>query len=586
MDKSKKEDEREPSPFEGIQKNVVLHEANVFNDSVIHPDQCVGVLTRIMFLLIQGETFSSDEATKVFFSVTKLFRSQDAMLRRMVYLLIKELGRNQENVFIVINCLSKDMTSNMDLFQANAIRVLSKVIDAAMLGQMERFIKQAIVDRNSMIASAALLSGQSLFRLSPDVVKRWVNEVQDALNSSSAPMVQFHALGLLYQIKKTDRLALSKVVSVLAKKPPKSPLAHCLLIRYALQIIGSGNGPEEKALIDFLSASLHKSSSMVSYEAAKALCFLPGVTPAQVGPAVSVLQEFLNSAVPAQRFGAVRTLNAIVSKYPMYVTPCRVDLELLMTDPNRNIATLAITTLLKTGIEGSIDTLMKTISSFMSEIGDELRIVLIDAIQQLSLKFPYKYDVFLEFLSSILREEGGFVYKRTIVDAILTIMKENPEAKESGLEYLCDFIEDCEYPLLSVQILDFLGEEGPKTKTPSRYIRYIFNRVILEQPRVRSAAVSSLAKFAASVPALTDSILALMQRCLIDNDDEVRDRAVYFTELFLNDRESVVSALHKSRLLVVLSMVESWQILTYLILLWSILYSNIWQEMDHSLSHC
>jgi coatomer protein complex subunit gamma len=148
MDKTKKEDEQgnvvvyvchlcvficctEPSPFEGIQKNAVLHEANVFNESVIHPEQCVGVLTRIMFLLIQGEVFSSDEATKVFFSVTKLFRSQDAMLRRMVYLLIKELGRNQENVFIVINCLSKDMTSNMDLFQANAIRVLSKVIDVS-----------------------------------------------------------------------------------------------------------------------------------------------------------------------------------------------------------------------------------------------------------------------------------------------------------------------------------------------------------------------------------------------------------------------------------------------------------------------
>jgi coatomer protein complex subunit gamma len=87
-----------------------------------------------------------------------------------------------------------------------------------------------------------------------------------------------------------------------------------------------------------------------------------------------------------------------------------------------------------------------------------------------------------------------------------------------------------------------------RTKTPARFIRYIFNRVILEQPRVRAAAVSSLAKFASTVPTLTDSILALMQRCLIDNDDEVRDRAVYFTELFINDRESVDAALHKSEL--------------------------------------
>ena len=47
----------------------------------------------------------------------------------MVYLVIKELSRNQENVFVVINCLSKDMTGNVDMFRANAIRVYAKVID-------------------------------------------------------------------------------------------------------------------------------------------------------------------------------------------------------------------------------------------------------------------------------------------------------------------------------------------------------------------------------------------------------------------------------------------------------------------------
>jgi coatomer protein complex subunit gamma len=154
----------------------------------------------------------------------------------------------------------------------------------------------------------------------------------------------------------------------------------------------------------------------------------------------------------------------------------------------------------------------------------------------------------LEFLSSVLREEGGFTYKRTIIDSIIAVMRAHDEAKELCLEYLCDFIEDCEYPLLSVQILDFLGEEGPKTKSPSRFIRYIFNRVILEQPRVRSAAVSSLAKFAATCPSLTDSVLALMQRCLIDNDDEVRDRAVFYSELFGEDREQASAALQQRKL--------------------------------------
>ena len=66
-----------------------------------------------------------------------------------------------------------------------------------------------------------------------------------------------------------------------------------------------------------------------------------------------------------------------------------------------------------------------------------------------------------------------------------------------------------------------LGEEGPKTKEPAKYIRYIYNRVILENATVRAAAVSSLARFGAAVPALQTRIVVLLKRTLFDNDDEV-----------------------------------------------------------------
>lgn len=457
------------------------------------------------------------------------------MLRRMVYLVIKELGRNEPNVFIVINCLSKDMTSKSELFKANAIRVLSKIIEASMLGQMERFLKQGVVDRNPLVSSCSLLAGQTLFKIAPEIIKRWTNEVQEALSSKNK-MVQYHALGLLYLIRKHDRLAITKVVSALSRKPPKSPMAHCLLIRYAVMVLVASNNAD-KSLIDFLTASLHHKSAMVVFEAAKALCYLPGTNPQQVSPAIAALQELLNSAVPAQRFAAVRTLSKVVDTYPLYVTPCSVDLELLITDSNRSIATLAITTLLKTGVESSVDRLIKSITAFMSEVSDELRIVLVDAVRSLALKFPHKHDVFLEFLSSILREEGGFAYKKSIVMAFFEIMEKVPKSKEMALEYLCDFIEDCEFPMLSVQVLHLLGEEGPKMTNPSRYIRYIFNRVILESPEVRSAAVSSLSKFAAKCPSLSESVKTLLSKCLVDNDDEVRDRAVYYSSALENGSE-------------------------------------------------
>jgi len=62
------------------------------------------------------------------------------------------------------------------------------------------------------------------------VVRRWVNEVNTALSSDNQS-VQYLALALLHQIKRQDRLAVSKVVASLTRTPLRSPMAKCLLIR-------------------------------------------------------------------------------------------------------------------------------------------------------------------------------------------------------------------------------------------------------------------------------------------------------------------------------------------------------------------
>jgi coatomer protein complex subunit gamma len=84
----------------------------------------------------------------------------------------------------------------------------------------------------------------------------------------------------------------------------------------------------------------------------------------------------------------------------------------------------------------------------------------------------------------------------------------------TALAQLCEFIEDCEFTKLSVRILHLLGVEGPKSPQPSKYIRYIYNRVILENAIVRAAAVSSLAKFGINVAdnAVKRSIKVLLTR--------------------------------------------------------------------------
>jgi len=266
---------------------------------------------------------------------------------------------------------------------------------------------------------------------------------------------------------------------------------------------------------------------MVIFEAVRAIINLNQVTSRELQPAITVLQLFLSSSKPTLRFAAIRALNKVAMLHPAALNSCNIEMEGLISDHNRSIATLAITTLLKTGNESSIDRLLKQIMSFMADIQDEFKVVVVESIRSLSLKFPQKHRVLMNFLSSILREEGGFEYKKSIVDCILSIVQEIPDAKDAGLAQLSEFIEDCEFTYLSSQILHILGQQGPLTSDPSKYIRYIYNRVILENATIRASAVSALAKFGSLCPGLLPHILQLLRRCLYDNDDEVRDRAAF-----------------------------------------------------------
>uniref|UniRef100_A0A8D9BH58 Coatomer subunit gamma n=3 Tax=Cacopsylla melanoneura TaxID=428564 RepID=A0A8D9BH58_9HEMI len=547
----KEEEEGTGNPFQNLDKTAVLQEARTFNDTPVNPKKCTHILTKILYLINQGEQLGTQEATDAFFAMTKLFQSKDVILRRMVYLGIKELSNIAEDVIIVTSSLTKDMTGKEDLYRAAAIRALCSITDTTMIQAIERYMKQAIVDRNSAVSSAAVVSIFHMTKHSPDLVKRWVNEVQEALNSENV-MVQYHALGLLYHIRKSDQLAVTKLVAKLTKMNMKSPYAVCMLIRIVCKLIEDQNsasaGPGDTSppswssspLFEFLESCLRHKSETVVYEAAHAIVNLRRTSARELAPAVSVLQLFCSSPKPVLRFAAVRTLNKVAISHPSAVIACNLDLENMISDSNRSIATLAITTLLKTGSESSVDRLMKQIATFVSEISDEFKIVVVEAIRSLCLKFPRKHAVLMNFLSAMLRDEGGLEYKASIADTIITIIEENPEAKETGLAHLCEFIEDCEHTSLAVRILHLLGKEGPRAKQPSKYIRFIYNRVILENATVRAAAVTAMAQFGALCPQLLDNVQVLLARCQMDSDDEVRDRATYYHSILASQNKQLV----------------------------------------------
>ncbi|KAK3363645.1 adaptin N terminal region-domain-containing protein [Lasiosphaeria hispida] len=555
-----KKDEDADTGLVKIDRTQVFQEARLFNSSPIQPRRCRILLTKIALLLYTGERFPTNEATTLFFGISKLFQNKDASLRQMVHLVIKELASSAEDIIMVTSTIMKDTGGSTDvIYRPNAIRALCRIIDATTVQSIERVMKTAIVDKNPSVSSAALVSSYHLLPIAKDVVRRWQSETQEAAASvkssggfslgfssssgnlpvNNSTMTQYHAIGLLYQMRMHDRMALVKMVQQFgAAGAVKNPAAIVMLVRLAAQL--AEEDPQlRKPMMTLLDGWLRHKSEMVNFEAAKAICDMRDVTDAEVSQAVHVLQLFLTSPRAVTKFAALRILHNFASFKPNAVNVCNPDIELLISNGNRSIATFAITTLLKTGNEASVDRLMKQISGFMSEITDEFKITIVEAIRTLCLKFPSKQAGMLQFLSGILRDEGGYEFKRAVVESMFDLIKFVPDSKEDALAHLCEFIEDCEFTKLAVRILHLLGLEGPKTSQPTKYVRYIYNRVVLENAIVRAAAVTALAKFGVGQkdPEVKRSVEVLLTRCLDDVDDEVRDRAALNLSLMKEEDE-------------------------------------------------
>ncbi|KFH17057.1 putative coatomer gamma 2-subunit protein [Toxoplasma gondii MAS] len=560
-------------------KAKVLQEARAFSESPLNPKKCSQIITKILYLLSSNaDPLTSAETSTVFFGVTRLFQSSDERLRRLIYMLLKELSVQTAEGFIVTSSLTKDMTSNSDRHRGNAVRVLSRIVDAAMVSQIERYLKTAIVDKNPFVASSGLVAGINLFHTAPEVVRRWVSEAHSCIfQHENAPVVQAHALVLLHAIKSSDRLALHKSLCELLQRFQRNPLAECLLIRYVKDLLlqdlsagdasspayayaappslgagGASDPSHQRLLLDYLESCLRHKHEMAMFEAARALCELAGAAADRgdagtvfqsydLSGALTVLQILLTSPKPVVRFAAVHVINKQAQKPRLasVLARCNAELEPLLSDPNRSIATAALTTLLKTGHESGVERLTKQISSFTSEVSDTFKIDVVKAVLQLCLAYPNKYVTLTNFLASNLREEGGVELKTCTVEALMTVVEKIPQAQELGLLQLCEFIEDCEYAGLCTKILAFLGEQASTTATASKFIRFIYNRLILENAVVRAAGVDALTKIAFNCPELRPDILVLLEGCLSDNDDEVRDRTqLYYAALQKAMRQS------------------------------------------------
>lgn len=129
---------RKKAAFVRIDKTATMQEAKCFNNPTLEPSKCIQTLVKLIYLLNHGERFTEDEGTQLFFSITKLLQSEDASLRRAVYVYVKEM-RKHPSIYIVTSSLLKDIHHRNPNFRRNSLRTIPLIVDASNLPQIERY---------------------------------------------------------------------------------------------------------------------------------------------------------------------------------------------------------------------------------------------------------------------------------------------------------------------------------------------------------------------------------------------------------------------------------------------------------------
>ena len=95
--------------------------------------------------------------------------------------------------------------------------------------------------------------------------------------------------------------------------------------------------------------------------------------------------------------------------------------------------------------------------------------------------------------------------------------------------------------------MNILAQEIPAAEKGESFLRFICNRLILENEKVRASAVTTLARLGHKMPHARGTIKNILMkyiilptpRCMIEHADEVRDRAALFLHALDSPEQSV-----------------------------------------------
>ena len=524
--------------FDDLRKDLTLQNASIFNEKNVQSDQCIEILINLIYLLNKGEKFSEKEKESIFFSATKLLHNANPILRRIIFLFVKHLNWWQSS-FILTGSLITELNGEDDLIKPNCFRLLGQITDASSVNVVERLLKEAINNENHEVASSALCCTLFMCLKGFGIAKSWINEISEKLNSSLSEenLLTFHTLLLLKEIKKNDKLFLIKTFTKIAEnsgsRSQRSQFAICQLIRFITELLLKGDLDEnaKKCFHSFLEVSLYRLEESIKIEAARSIMMLHNIKSSIKKETIATLCELISSSNKIVRFAALKTLDKHIDSFAQNIAvDIFLEMEKIIEDSgtNSSIKSYAFSIFLKISkglSDYRLEKMFKTFIEQYSKFKEDFKKKLIIISKNISRANPSKNKLYYDFFCSLFKLDAGPQTKLEILDALIWFIYNDKDLKLQTIFFLAESIFDCQYDVLKIRIINLLGKECELVNNKSKLVRYIYNQIALEFPMVRASAISALGEIGFKEKNLRDIIISLIENCLNDDDNEVRERA-------------------------------------------------------------
>ncbi|KAG5858535.1 adaptin N terminal domain-containing protein [Encephalitozoon hellem] len=462
-----------------------------------------------LFYMLSTRRLSEATIRSVYVALLKGFQSKDLYLKLCIYSAIEKMSKLTDEGLVGINILMNDLNGKIpENTKAMTLRTLFSIVPCEMVYDFRKYINQAFVSTSMARRDMSVVVVYRLLCSNFVQVKKWL----EGIDLTGNPLMDYHIARFLAQ---SNRLQLSSIENL------RGP-AGIVGIRMAADMLRENS----EALVIFRKFLNSKfCDEVVFMEAAKVVSGLSEEYGSQfVDQTIQSLRIFLRSTNMILQFTAMRIISQLAQKYPQKVSVANKEIEDLVSSENKSISMFAITSLLKTGTEETIDRLVNLIPSMVHDMSDGFKKIAIETLESLSGLFESKKALYIDFLGTSLLQKGELEFKKYIIDVISRATRDD-DAREKILDILCAYIEDSQYYQITLDILGIFGREIPRSRTPGKYVVHVLNRLVLENNHVRAGALQCLYNISSIVSPST--VENAMRRCLNDQDESIRETAAF-----------------------------------------------------------